>query len=185
MKQTSSGRASLSLVQFLRKPLPPLPYASSLPQLIPIFGMPYGLAESWHGALRSEIIPGVAPDHSPRLFQLYSLWQQRCAWKQGLRFVPPVAGTNRISLTLTHTLWFKGCISIQGSLLRRYSEHVFPNDIILLCWDSGQTVSVGTAWHTLCLGLTCSRHSTWGKMGTPELSDLHLPGPSPAKLQVS
>lgn len=68
VKQTSSGKASLSLVQFLRKPLPPLPYASPLPQLIPIFWMPYGLAESWHGALRSEIILGVAPDHSPGLF---------------------------------------------------------------------------------------------------------------------
>lgn len=157
VKQTSSGKASLSLVQFLRKPLPPLPYASPLPQLIPIFWMPYGLAESWHGALRSEIILGGAPDHSPGLFHF--LRQQGCAWKQGFRFVPPVARTNRISLTLTHSLWFKGCISIRWSLLRRYSEHVFPNDIILLCWDSGQTVSVGTASHTLCLDLLSSQRT--------------------------
>lgn len=63
----SSGRASLSLVQFLPKPLPPTPYASFFPELIPISWMPYGLAESWHGAQRSEIILGVAPDHSPCL----------------------------------------------------------------------------------------------------------------------
>lgn len=136
-----------------RHMLPPLP------QLIPIFWVPYGLAESWHGALRSAIILGVAPDHSPCLshFIVY-----------GNMDVP---GNRRLDLFLSwlepiapHWHWHT---LVDGKAAFQLEE-VYWEGILSMCsqmmlffcgCDSGQTVSVGTASCILwvCLSLLSTR----------------------------
>lgn len=169
VKQTSSGKASLSRVQFLPKPLPPSPYASPPPPANShlLDAIRFGRILAWGSEIWNYTGCGTWPlSHiifygnidvpGNRSLDLFLSWLEPIKSHWHWHTLSDLKAVCQIE-----EVYWEGILNMHSQMM------------LFFCGcDSGQVVSVGAASHTLSMCLSRPHHGTPEIHRHPELSDL-------------